>query len=117
MPVHRRVHAPGSQVSVGTVTMTQGACDALEKAGSDSHDNQVSRLMRDSLARSLMDRHIRCDWGDISESDRDANDQAQIHGGERIVSAYTLPGQIRQTIWIITEADRSVTTLLLPEEY
>lgn len=59
-------------------------------------------------------RHQTCDWGEVSRSDWAANDWALTHGG-RVLSAYLSVEQIR--FWIITEADRSVTTLLLPEEY
>jgi hypothetical protein len=54
------------------------------------------------------------DWGEVSEADWRANNAA-IKDGERILSAYTLKTAVR--IWVITEADRSVTTILLPAEY
>lgn len=59
-------------------------------------------------------RHLTGDWGDLDREDAAANDHAVGHG-LRILSAYQLPGG--QRLWIITEADRSVTTLLLPEDY
>lgn len=62
----------------------------------------------------LLRRHARGDWGDLGADDRDMNDRAVAHG-ERILSAYDVPGGRR--VWIITEADRSATTSLLPEEY
>lgn len=58
-------------------------------------------------------RHSDCDWGDLDEDDKLLNDMA-VENGERILSAYELFGT---KIWIITEWDRSVTTILLPEEY
>jgi len=61
----------------------------------------------------LIVRHARGDWGDIHPEDRTTNDRAVRLGG-RIFSAYTLP---QGRVWIITEADRSATTVLLPEEY
>lgn len=61
----------------------------------------------------LIKRHVRGDWGDLSEEDRAANEQALVDGS-RILSAYVLP---QGRVWIITESDRSATTLLLPEEY
>jgi hypothetical protein len=62
-------------------------------------------------------RHIRGDWGDLDDFDRRENDKA-IHNGTRILSAYTVPGRAGgERIWLITEADRFVTTILLPEEY
>lgn len=58
-------------------------------------------------------RHIRCDWGDISQADWKANDDA-ISDGDRLVSAYDVRGQ---RMLIITEADRSATTVMLREDY
>lgn len=63
---------------------------------------------------SLLDRHVRGDWGDMDAHDRQENEQA-LTDGSRLLSAYTLPNGTR--IWVITEADRLATTLLLPEEY
>ena len=65
-------------------------------------------------ASALLARHQRGDFGEIDEADRVANVRAIRHHA-RILSAYVLGCGIR--IWLITEADRSVTTLLLPEEY
>jgi hypothetical protein len=62
----------------------------------------------------FLDRHVQGDWGDVDVHDRQANDDALVHG-DRILSAYrTLKGK---RLWVITEADRSATTILLPEEY
>lgn len=59
-------------------------------------------------------RHSRGDWGDVVEEDWRVNDQA-LQNGERLLSVYhTLSGT---KFWIITEADRSATTVLLPSEY
>ena len=60
-------------------------------------------------------RHRSGDWGDLCEHDQEVNRQALIHG-DRIMSVYKLNEPIG-TLWVITEADRSVTTLLLPSEY
>ena len=59
-------------------------------------------------------RHAAGDWGDLDEDDRRLDDLAATLD-ERILSAYTLTDGTR--IWIITEGDRSATTVLLPEEY
>ena len=61
-----------------------------------------------------LDRHSRGDWGDVCTQDRHANDAA-IKNGTRLLSAYDSTRGVR--FWIITEADRSATTVLLPEEY
>jgi hypothetical protein len=62
---------------------------------------------------TLLRRHARGDWGDMPNEDIMANRRALIDG-DRLMSAYQV-GDCR--VWIITEADRSATTLLLPEEY
>ncbi|MCU7247279.1 hypothetical protein [Pseudomonas koreensis] len=59
-------------------------------------------------------RHIQGDWGDVCLEDRQMNEDALIHGN-RLMSVYEVSPELK--IWIITEADRSVTTILLPEEY
>ncbi len=60
-----------------------------------------------------MSRHALGDWGDLGEYDRQENELSIKHGW-RVVSVYPVAGQV---IWIITDADRSITTILLPEEY
>ena len=65
-------------------------------------------------AAEAMKRHANCDFGEISEEDWQVNMQA-VEIGERILSAYTDMNGTR--VWIITEADRYCTTILLPEEY
>ena len=59
-------------------------------------------------------RHLTCDWGELTEADRRNNEHA-LRYGERLISAYQSEGGTR--FWIITEADRSATTFLLPEDY
>ncbi len=62
----------------------------------------------------FLERHRCGDWGNVCEADVKLNDEALREGG-RLLSCYsTLRGE---TIWVITEFDRSVTTLLLPDEY
>lgn len=63
-------------------------------------------------------RHLRGDWGDIDPEDQDVNEQA-LERNERIMSVYncqSVDGKPTK-FWIITEADRSATTILLPDEY
>jgi hypothetical protein len=67
------------------------------------------REMRDALRR-----HESGDWGDLPAEDAAQNDAALYRAGGRLFSAYAT-GERR--FWIITEADRSVTTILLPEDY
>lgn len=61
----------------------------------------------------LIQRHASGDWGDVDAHDRGVNDAAVLDGS-RILSVYKVGPE---TVWVITEADRSVTTLLLPSEY
>lgn len=82
---------------LGRVVATPGAMELLPRM--DMHE--------------LLRRHHGGDWGDLGTSDRKANDYALRHG-ERIFSAYETP---RGRVWIITEADRSSTCVLLPSEY
>jgi len=62
----------------------------------------------------LLDRHVMGDWGTLNPEDRQANEDALAHG-DRIMSVYPLDEETK--VWIITEADRSVTTIMLPENY
>jgi len=59
-------------------------------------------------------RHIKGDWGEVCRDDWALNDEA-LKDGSRILSAYRTNKQVR--LWIITEADRAATTILLPDEY
>lgn len=86
--------------SLGQIVSTPGALQALGET--------------DITAIELLRRHACGDWGDLCEEDREANAEA-LKEGLRILSVYRLRDGAK--IWIITEADRSVTTLLLPEEY
>ncbi len=84
---------------LGKVVATPGALELLLEAGVDPFD--------------YLARHASGDWGDLCTFDRRQNERA-LRVGERIFSSYdTSAGKV----WIITEADRSVTTILLPEEY
>lgn len=62
---------------------------------------------------SAIERHVTGDWGDLCEADKQANDRALCEGA-RLLSAYTDSKGLK--FWIITEWDRSVTTILLPSD-
>ncbi|MFC0131513.1 hypothetical protein CR105_11770 [Massilia eurypsychrophila] len=85
--------------SLGMVGATPGALDLLDRTGTN--------------AAIILARHQRADFGSIGAEDVLANKYAIGNGG-RILSAYLLGGE---SLWIVTEADRSSTTLLLPDEY
>jgi hypothetical protein len=68
----------------------------------------------DEDMNTFLARHANGDCGNVDDHDRKANEYALEHG-LRVLSAYTLSSGER--IWIITEADRSATTILLPSEY
>lgn len=61
-------------------------------------------------------RYQRRDWGDMDAEDKQSNDAA-LRNGERIFAAYKFRGKGESKIWIITESDRSVTTVMFPEGY
>ena len=85
---------------LGQIVATPGALAALKKAGQQPGE--------------FLTRHVNREWGDLSDEDRKENDYSLEHGFRLLSSYLTNAGD---KIWIITEADRSVTTFLLPEEY
>ena len=86
--------------SLGQIVATPGALRALDESGEAPLD--------------FLRRHVSGDWGELDEDDRREN-ELSLREGFRLLSAYRL--KTGEKLWIITEADRSVTTLLLPEEY
>ncbi|HIE5949132.1 hypothetical protein [Burkholderia cepacia] len=91
---------PSPRLPLGKLIATPTALHALQVA--------------DISVYHLVNRHARHDWGDLHQADRQRNDMAVINGA-RVLSSYTLPNHVQ--VWIITEADRAVTTVLLPDEY
>lgn len=87
----------------GQVVITRGIHDKMQ-------GNQVFALH----VQLSLQRHIAGDWGELCDEDRASNEFA-LQNGERLFSVYRKEGE--PTIWIITEWDRSVTTVLFPEEY
>jgi len=78
---------------------------------------QAVRTLEDegSTPAEFLERHQKGDWGDVCPDDKEANEYA-VKEGLRILSAYKLP-ITGEKLWVITEADRSSTCLLLPNEY
>ena len=85
--------------SPGRIVATPGALALLEEAKKSPSE--------------FLSRHLRGDWGDVCQEDKAENELSLKHGF-RLLSSY--PVTEKDTLWIITEADRSVTTLLLPSE-
>ncbi len=77
----------------------------------------ITRNARDTLPRGEVDvainRHLSGDWGDVCQSDWQRNEQA-LRDGDRLLSVYQT--QAGEKFWIITESDRSTTTVLLPSD-
>lgn len=71
----------------------------------------------EQFARRAFARYRRGDWGELTESDKQHNDAAVRNGDDRILAAYTNSEHPDWKLWIITEWDRSATTLLFPDEY
>jgi len=89
-----------SRFELGQVVATPGALATM--------------VSHDVMPISLLHRHVQGDWGKLDEHDTQANEHAVVTG-LRILSSY--PVGKSKNVWIITEADRSSTTILLPSEY
>lgn len=78
----------------------------------------ITRNAKDVLPRAEVDaaikRHLNGDWGDVCQSDGALNEQA-LRSGDRLFSVYHTQDDVK--FWIITESDRSATTVLLPSDY
>lgn len=74
----------------------------------------ANECLNQTEVQSAIRRHINGDWGNLDSDDANANESALNHGG-RILSSYISSDETK--FWIITEADRSSTTILLPEDY
>lgn len=91
---------PLPRFPLGQIVATRGALAALHVSSQTLHE--------------LLQQHAAGDWGDVCPDDRQANEQALVHG-ERLLSSYSTRRGSKN--WVITEADRSARTLLLPDEY
>jgi len=94
------LHRPSAKFALGRTVATPAALEAFEETGEDP--------------TPYLQRHNGGDWGELDEHDTHEN-QISLPHGFRLLSMYTLNTGVK--IWIITEADRSSTTILLPEEY
>jgi hypothetical protein len=89
-----------SRFKLGQIVATPGALTALEEAGQTPWE--------------FLHRHQAGDWGNLCSEDKQEN-ELSLREGFRLLSAYRTAKGIK--LWVITEADRSATTILLPEEY
>lgn len=95
----------GARFNPGMVVTTPGVKDLIV-----TMDDPLSGFMR---LFEMLAAHATGDWGDMPAEDAEANELA-LSDGSRLMSAYSLDGR---AVWVITEADRSATTFLLPSEY
>lgn len=95
-----------AKFSLGMLCATAGVAERMRQ------DRDFHAFVWECLSR-----YREGDWGDMTASDKHANDDAVASGDARILAAYKRPGHPTQNIWIITEADRSSTTVLFPDEY
>ena len=90
-------------INMGRLLMTRGVNDLV------AEDEAFAKFVMNSLTR-----HCRGDWGNLTDEDKQEN-ELSLKAGYRLLSTYESEGL--PTIWIITEADRSTTTILFPDEY
>lgn len=90
---------------LGQTVITRGIAARMQE------DNEFGLFVMVSL-----ERHKNGDWGNLCDEDKALNDEA-LKDGNRLMSAYNRKDHPDDKIWIITEADRSVTTVLFPNEY
>jgi hypothetical protein len=96
--------------------MTESASSPLFAAGHVVATPLAIEKLDPVTMGAALQRHMSGDWGDVDADDKAANDADVLNGG-RLLSVYRVPGYPDERFWIITEADRSATTFLLPEEY
>ena len=90
-------------INLGRLLMTRGVNDLV------ADNDDFAKFVINSLTR-----HQRGDWGNLTDEDKHEN-EISLKAGYRLLSAYEAEGLPK--IWIITEADRSATTILFPDEY
>lgn len=100
---------PEGKFSLGLIALTKGMAAMVAEG-----DDGGKKLGRAKELLSCLGRHVSGDWGDVCAEDKAENNLA-VDECLRIFSAYCLSDGTK--IWVITEADRSTTTILLPSEY
>jgi hypothetical protein len=102
-----------SKFPYGSLVQTIGIDDAIR------HNPEFGRFVQGAL----LDRYFQADWGEMDQEDIRTNNEA-LEVGDRLLASYNLPdhmkgaeGMMNDSIWIVTEWDRSATTILWPSEY
>lgn len=93
----------GKKFESGRILMSQGIAEAI----AENWDFTI-------FTRESLFRHLKGDWGNLCDEDKEENERALREGG-RLFSAFEEKGKPK--IWIVTESDRSCTVILKPEEY
>lgn len=91
---------------IGNLVMTRGVADLTNE-----------NLDFSKFVATSFDQYLNCDWGVLDKEDAKQNDEAVATGESRILAAYENAEHPDWKIWIITEWDRSATTILFPDEY
>lgn len=94
----------GVKFSIGQALITRGVHEEILE----------NKQFADFVGKSFV-RHCNGDWGDLCKEDKELNDSALAHEDDRLFSKYNFSKD--KSIYIITEWDRSATTILFPEEY
>ena len=95
-----------ARFQLGQVVATRGVADLMTENAAFARFAQIAFA-----------RYQRCDWGDLCKDDAAMNDNAVADGDDRILASYIHPEHSDWKIWIITERDRSATTILFPSDY
>ncbi len=105
--------SPKPKFKLGRVVMTRAVAHELV----EHHEGS-------KFAYTCLLRHATADWGELEQDDYEANEEALAIGETRILSSYEIPNDVasgcqppHRKLWIITEWDRSATTILFPEDY
>ena len=96
---------PDQLFPLGRIVMTTNLQGRVQEANPEHWEEELQGMIK---------RHASGDWGDLDDHDQGINAKALEHGG-RLFSPFTTSSGLK--VWVITEADRSCTTALLPDDY
>lgn len=92
-------------LELGQVVITRGVATSIEQNPAFA-----------GFVVSAIRRHQKCDWSELDSEDQQEN-ELSVEQGYRVISAFTIPNNDDKKLWVITEANRTLTTVLYPEEY